>query len=98
MSFAKKKVSLPHEPWKPGKDRDHYAEVVTAAFSGKIHPGDALHMARAILQLNDDLHELREKFRISEEQWASRLSVLEDAVKSLGTTHGGRLRSGADVA
>jgi predicted fused transcriptional regulator/phosphomethylpyrimidine kinase len=86
MSLAKKKVSLAPDPWTPGKGKDHYAEVVAAAFVGKMHPGDALHMARAILQLNDEMHEMREQARIREAALIERLRVLEDAVKFLGTT------------
>jgi hypothetical protein len=85
VTNTKRKISLAPDPWTPSEAPDPYAKVITAAFSGKIHPGDALHMARAILQLNDEMHELREQARLREAALIERLRVLEDAVKFLGS-------------
>ena len=72
------KVSLGKAPWEESElvdkgSPEHYRRLVGKAFDGNATPRDILYMAKALLQLNDEMHELRE-----------RLTILERAFKSRG--------------
>lgn len=49
-------VSLKPAPWDA-------PPFIQRAFAGELHPRDGVYMARAILQLCDELAELRERVR-----------------------------------
>jgi len=42
---------------------DHARKLINAAFCGKVGPQDLLYMARALLQLSDEIHELRQRLK-----------------------------------
>lgn len=65
------KVSLPNEPWDHNPkaaqpSQEHYRKLVGKAFDGHVGPRDILYMAKALLQLNDEMHELRERIVVLE--------------------------------
>ena len=50
-------------PRSPKPPENHARKLINAAFCGRLTPEDQLHMARAILQLSDEMHEVREELR-----------------------------------
>lgn len=54
----------PHGPATP--QADHTRKLINAAFLGKLGPQDMVHMARALLQLSDEMAEMRERMRAME--------------------------------
>ena len=62
---AHRPISLaPHGPATP--QADHTRRLINAAFCGKLEPQDMVHMARALLQLSDEMAEMRERMRAME--------------------------------
>lgn len=47
----------------PQEPVDHTRKLIGRAFNGKMKQADMLFMARALLQLSDEMHELREELR-----------------------------------
>lgn len=45
---------------------DHARKLINAAFCGKVGPADMVYMARALLQLSDELAEMKERVRALE--------------------------------
>ena len=72
-----KRVTMPPMPWDAdgvtndqpvilGPAPHHVRKLILEAFTGEIEKSDLLYMARAILQMSDEIFELRERLRCLE--------------------------------
>ena len=53
-----------HNPFKP--ERKDVKRLINRTFRGALNTSDLDYMAKAILQMHDEMHELRERVRILE--------------------------------
>jgi hypothetical protein len=63
----RKPATLPTAPWDavPGENK-HMKHLINDWIGKKVGPSDMLYMAQAILQLSDELFELRERMKAME--------------------------------
>lgn len=71
MTKPTRRVTLPYAPWEtpPEAINDaitvpaphHVRRLIVDAFTGEVDKADLLYMARAILQMSDEIFELRAK-------------------------------------
>jgi hypothetical protein len=54
------------DPDNPPAPVDHARKLINAAFLGKLEPQDMVHMARALLQISDEMAEVRERMAAME--------------------------------